>query len=443
MAKIKIPAFGWKPRPDQLPAWQFLQSGGKRAFVLAHRRWGKDEIALHFTATQAIQRVGNYWHCLPEYGQARKAIWEAINPHTGRRRIDEAFPADIREATRTQDMMIKFKNGSTWQLVGSDNYNALVGSPPVGLVFSEYALADPRAWNFMRPILAENNGHALFITTPRGNNHAKSLFEYAQEDDAWFAQKITVDESGVFSPEMLAQERRELIAQYGPDEGEAIFRQEYYCSFDGAVIGSYYGPLIEMAQQEGRIGNVPYDPAIRVTTAWDLGVGDATGIWFLQIVGREIRVIDYYEASGEGLAYYAKILDKKPYVYEEHIMPHDIRVRELGTGKSRLETAQQLGIKPIKICRQLPVDDGINAVRQILPRCYFDKNKCSQGLEALRAYHKEYDDKRREFKNKPYHDWTSHGSDAFRMFAVGHAEKASVRSVSHTFSNMLRGGFGI
>jgi len=430
MAKIRLPHNNWQPRVDQLPVWQYLQNGGKRVFIFAHRRWGKDEIALHFTACQAMQRPGNYWHMLPLYGQARKAIWEAVNPRTGKRRIDEAFPEAIRETTRTQDMMIKFKNGSTWQLVGSDNYNSLVGSPPVGLTFSEYAIADPRAWNFLRPILAENGGWALFITTPRGKNHAYEMYRYGLEDKDWFTTLITADESGVFSKELLAQERRELHAQYGPDEGEAIFRQEYYCSFDGAIIGGYYTALMDMVDSDERLTRVPYDASIPVITAWDLGVGDSTAIWFFQTVGNEVRVIDYYEATGEGMQYYAKILNQKPYSYSHHIMPHDIRVRELGTGKSRYEIAQSLGIKPITIARSLPVDDGINAVRALLPRCYFDKKKCAQGIDSLRSYHKEYDDKRREFKNKPYHDWTSHACDAFRMFAIGHAEAPKKKTVS-------------
>lgn len=436
MARIQIPHNGWKPRIDQMNLWKYLQNGGKRAFMLAHRRWGKDEVALHFTATQVMQRPGNYWHCLPAYGQARKAIWEAVNPHTGKRRIDEAFPEEIRETTRTQEMMIKFRNGSTWQLVGSDNYNALVGSPPVGLVFSEYALADPRAWNFMRPILAENNGYATFITTPRGKNHAYQLYNYAIDDPDWYAEKVTALQSGVFSEEMLNQERRELIAQYGPDEGEAIFQQEYMCSFDGAVIGGYYSAAMEQAESEERITNVPYDPALPVITSWDLGVGDATGIWFFQVLRQEVRVIDYYETTGEGLGYYAKILQEKPYIYKEHIMPHDIRVRELGTGKSRYEIAQSLGIKPITIAKSLPVDDGINAVRSLIPRCWFDKKKCTQGLEALRNYRKEYDEKRKEYKPKPYHDWTSHGADSFRYFAIGYQNSVKPKTVSNFMASL-------
>lgn len=438
MAKLKLPN-NWIPRPDQVPFFNAIKPGSKMVLV-AHRRYGKDDLALHATACQVMQRQGNFWHMLPSYTQARKAIWEAINPRTGKRRIDEAFPMSIRESTRSQDMVIKFKNGSVWQLVGSDNYNSLVGSPPVGVIFSEYAIADPRSWGYIRPIIAENNGYAAFISTPRGKNHLYDLYNYALTDPTWTAAVVTALQSGVFTKEQLDQEKRELIAEMGPEEGLTFFNQEFMSSFEGNISGSYYGSIMDKLLEEDRICNVPYDPAMPVVTSWDLGMGDASGIWFFQITSTEIRVIDYYETSGEGFQYYAKYLMAKPYVFSEHIMPHDIRVRELGTGKSRYETAEKLGIKPITICPSLPVDDGINAVRSVLQRCYFDKKKCAQGIEALRAYRKEYDDKRKEYKLKPYHDWTSHASDAFRMFAVGHKNKTKVKSVSNLLDRLQFSG---
>ena len=420
--------------------WRYLEKGGKRALGVWHRRAGKDDMALNWAAVSAMKRPGNYWHMLPEYSQGRKAIWEAINPHTGKRRIDQAFPEEIREKTRDQEMFIRFKNGSTWQVVGSDSFDSLVGAPPIGVTFSEYALASPRSWSFLSPILEENGGWAVFISTPRGNNHLKDLFNFASQDNFWFAELLTVKETGVFAPDALARIKQELMQIYGRAEGEAMFKQEYYCSFSGAVMGSYYLSEIEEMETEGRITRVPYDPAMQVITSWDLGIGDATGIWFFQVFGNEIRVIDYEEASGEGLPYYAKMLKEKPYVYSQHIMPHDIKVRELGTGKSRFEMAEGLGIKPIMIAPRLPIDDGINAVRSILPRMYMDKTKCSQGIEALRAYCKVYDDKRKEFRNTPYHDWTSHSADAFRMFATGFKPVTKVKSVSNYLNNFSFAG---
>ena len=438
MAKkqISIPN-GWEPRPYQRALWNYLENGGLRGLAVAHRRWGKDDVALNWSAVSSQTRVGNYWHMLPEYGQGRKAIWEAVNPHTGIRRIDQAFPMEIREKTRDQEMFIRFRNGSTWQVVGSDSYDSLVGSPPIGVTFSEFAIANPRAWTFMNPILEENKGWALFISTPRGNNHFKNMYDFAKTDPFWFQTLQTVDDTGVFPKDTLARIKNEMIQLHGKAEGEAMFLQEYYCSFQGAIVGGYYVSEMADAEFENRITRVPYDPSMMVTTAWDLGMGDSTGIWFFQVPSgqREIRVIDYLEFSGEGLPFYAKMLSEKPYVYDSHIMPHDIRVRELGTGKSRYEMAEALGIKPLTIARKLPVDDGINAVRALLPKCWFDGDKCKQGIEALKQYRKVYDEKKREFHNSPYHDWTSHGSDAFRYFAVGYKEHKKQSTVSDLMNN--------
>lgn len=428
--KITLPN-NWKPRHYQLNAWQYLANGGTRANIIWPRRHGKDDLALHWTACAAMQRVGTYWHMLPQSAQCRKAIWDAVNESTGKRRIDEAFPDEICETKRGQDMFIRFVNGSTWQLVGSDNYDSLVGTPPVGLVFSEFALANPSAWGYLRPILANNGGWAIFITTPRGKNHAYTLYNHAKDSPEWFCEHLTVKDTGVLTPEQLELELREYIATFGQEEGYALYNQEYMCDWSGNVSGSYYGSFLDEAEADGRITNVPYDPALQVITGWDLGVGDATGIWFMQKLGNELRLIDYYEASGEGLPYYAKYLKDLPYVYEEHVMPHDVRVRELGTGKSRYEMAQVLGIKPITIARSLPVDDGINAVRAALPRIWIDKRKCAQGLESLRNYHKEYDDKRKEYKNKPFHDLSSHAADALRYLIIAaDQQKPKVKPVS-------------
>jgi hypothetical protein len=213
----------------------------------------------------------------------------------------------------------------------------------------------------------------------------------------------------------------DLEAERREGKSEEFLQQEYYCSFNAAIQGSYYGKLILEAEQGGRITRVPYDSALPVFTAWDLGIGDATGIWFVQPTAFEFRVIDYYESSGEGLSHYAKKLQEKPYVYAKHIMPHDIEVRELGTGKSRKEVALSLGIRPIDVCpKDLSVEDGINQVRSILPRCYFDEEKTRAGVRALKDYKKEWDEKRQEFKSYAYHDWTSHAADAFRYFATGY-----------------------
>lgn len=374
-----------------------------------------------------MTRPGNYWHMLPQATQARKALWEAINPHTGIRRIDEAFPPEIRDTTREQEMLIRFKSGATWQVVGSDNYDSLVGSPPVGVVFSEWALAKPQAWAYLRPILAENGGWALFITTPRGKNHAQRMLGFAQSDPTWFGQVLPATETNVFTPEQLKSELKEYIAQFDDEAlGRAMYEQEYLCSFEPAIIGAYYAEQLRKAREDGRITRVPYDTAAPVHVAWDLGIGDSCALWFAQVVGKEIHLIDYHEKSGKGLDYYARYLASKPYLYADDLLPHDAEARELGTGKTRVETLRQLGRKARVIPRQ-SVDDGINAVRMLLSRCWFDEEKCSDGLSALLNYRAEYSEKHKTLAAHPVHDWASHGADSFRYLAMGLRETIKVR----------------
>jgi hypothetical protein len=266
--------------------------------------------------------------------------------------------------------------------------------------------------------LDENDGWPIFITTPRGRNHAFRSLELARASDDWFAEVLTAHDTGVLSPERLDTIKAELVTEYGGDDGKALFAQEYECSFSAANVGSYYDGIIEAAEKDGRICGVPYDPTVPVHTAWDLGIGDSTVIWFIQIVGKEIHWIDYYEASGVGLDHYAKVLKEKPYVYGEHLLPHDARARELGTGKSRVETLGTLNIS-VRVIPIHAVDDGIQAVRALLARSWFDRTKCDRGLSALRAYRREWDEKMAVFRPRPLHDWSSHAADAARTGAMG------------------------
>jgi len=442
---IDLP-WNWVPRDDQRPLWEYLEGGGKRGVMVAHRRWGKDDVALRFTCCAALERPGNYWHMLPAYAQARKVVWDAVNPRTGRRRIDEALPKEIRRKTREQEMFIELVNGATWQLVGSDNYDSLVGSPPVGIVFSEYAVADPLAWAYFRPILAENDGWALFIYTPRGKNHGKTLYDFARLEPGWFSQLMPASATPVFSPERLEQEQRELAAEFGETEGEMIFLQEYECSFEGMVRGAYYAKQLVQARKDNRITFVPFAAGHEVYTFWDLGVDDSTSIWFMQAIGKELRFIDYYEAEGEGLAHYAKVLKERPYVYGDHYMPHDAEVRELGTGVSRRETAENLGIRPVIVVPRArdtqAVLNGIEQGRNIMSQCWFDEKKCGRGLSALEGYAAEYDEQAKKLADRPAHTWCSHGADAFRTFAVGYSPRPKARSVTSILNGMNFGGRG-
>lgn len=393
---------------------QAIDNGVKRAVVLWHRRGGKDKTLINLIAKKMFERVGSYYYFMPTYEQGRKILWEGIDKD-GFRFIDH-IPKELRARVDNQQMVIELKNGSIFRVIGTDKIDAVVGTNPIGCVFSEYSLQNPLAWGYIRPILAENGGWAVFNYTSRGKNHGYDLYRYALNQDDWFVQKLTADDTGVFTKEQLAKEREQYVLEDGDD---LRFLQEYYNSFDGSVQGSYYGKILQGIEDKKQITNIPYEKLIPVDTWWDLGVGDATAIWFTQSIGKEIRVIDYLESQGEGLPYYAAELQKKGYVYGEHYAPFDIQVKELGSGVSRLETAKSLGIK-FKVVPQLSIDDGIQAVRLILNKCWFDEKNCQRGLDCLRQYHKEYDEKRKCYKNTPEHDWSSHGSDAFRYLAVGH-----------------------
>jgi phage terminase large subunit len=413
----------WSPRHYQMRAWDYLENGGKRAALIWHRRAGKDDVALRWTSVASQMRIGNYWHMLPEASQARKAMWDAVNPHSGQRRIDEAFPIEMRELTRNNEMFIRFKNGSTWQLMGSDNFDSLVGATPVGLVFSEYAVGDPRAWPLLSPILMENGGWAIFPYTPRGKNHGWTLRASAQEEADWLLDEQSVDKTRILDPKLLEAERRRLIREEGPDDGESIFQQEYHVSFEAAVRGAYYAKLMMEADKDGRITGVPYDAKGLVTTSWDIGYRDSTAIWFLQGIGRELRVIDYYEASGVDIAHYASVIKAKPYAYETHILPHDASSSgKLATGKSIEELLRAMGLN-VRIAPMLKLETGIQAVRTLMPKMWFDARKCERGIAALRLYRTEYDEERKILSANPLHDWTSHAADSLRYFAVTHREK--------------------
>ena len=426
MGSIQIP-HNYTPRPYQLPFLQAMDSGFTRAVMVWHRRSGKDKTLINFTIKKMMERVGVYYYLFPTYQQGKKILWKGIDK-TGFRFMDH-FPPEIVYAINNSEMSVTLihptdrnpdgspKPGSIFQIVGTDNIDSVVGTNPIGCVFSEYSLQDPSAWDFLRPILAENDGWAVFNYTPRGENHGWELYEMARKNpDKWFCQLLTVKDTGVIKEEVLEQERSEIISKDGND---ALFQQEYMCSFKVPIQGAYYGTLLMQARETKRIGNVPYDPMIPVHTYWDLGVGDSTAIWFAQFVGPEIRLIDYYETSGEGLPHYIKILQDKGYVYGTHWAPHDIQVRELSSGKSRIEIASSLGIN-FEIAPQLSLDDGINATRLLLPKCWFDEEKCHRGINALISYHKVFDEKNKIYKDKPAHDWSSHGSDAFRMLAVSY-----------------------
>jgi hypothetical protein len=400
-----------------MPAWKYLQNGGKHAELVWHRRSGKDEIALHRTACAAFERVAGYWHMLPEYAQARKAIWDAVNPHSGRRRIDEAFPHALRKNTREREMMIEFKNGSTWQVVGSDSYNSLVGSAPAGIVYSEWALANPSARAYLRPILAENQGWQMFITTSRGRNHAHKTLTAAQKDPTAFAQILPATQTDVFTPETLANELLTYRNEFGDEYGRAKFEQEYLCSFDAANLGAILARSIGIAEQEGRIGtHVEYDEhGAPIEISADLGRRDAATWWFWQPRIGGYAIVDYDGGWGiDADAWVDRLKDK---LYGRNLgkiwLPHDARAKTFAAKHSALEIfVKAFGANKVAITPQSKIADRVNAARTMIKRIEFS-DKCEKGIEGLRAWQYRFDDESKIFSSEPLHDWSSHDGDGF------------------------------
>lgn len=387
-----------------------------------HRRAGKDDVCLHNTMIKAMQRVGNYWHCLPEYAQARKAIWTAVNPHTGKRRIDEVFPHELRANTNDNEMFIRFHNGSTWQVIGSDSYDATVGAGVAGVVYSEWALANPSAWAYHRPMLEENDGWAVFITTPRGRNHAHAMFNHAKRTPReWFAELLTVEDSGQLSKAQLTEALREYQALYGADVGRAQYSQEYFCDWVAAILGAYFALEMQEVRNEGRIIELDAELDLPVHRAWDLGMRDDTSVWWFQVVGAQIFVLDHYAVSGGGLPHFAEEIERRKlehgWMDGNDYVPHDAKIKEWGTGRTRVETMTQLGLKPMLV-PWATFQDGINAARRTLPLCVFHPRCEETGVAALEQYRREWDDEKKAFRATDVHDWTAHPAAAFRYLSL-------------------------
>jgi len=419
MPTIELPN-GWKPRWYQRPLWDYLEKGGKRALGVWHRRAGKDDVLLHRTAVAAFERPATYWTALPEYAQARKALWTAVNPHTGKRRIDEAFPHAIREATNEQEMFLRFKNGSTWQLVGSDRYDSLVGAGVAGVTFSEFSLANPSAWGYIRPMLEENNGWAAFITTPRGRNHVHDMLAMAKANPRWFAEVLSVLDTKALTEEQLTDARAEYAALYGEDVGIAQFEQEYLCSFNAAILGAFYAKEMAAVRREGRVAEIEAVEGRAVHTAWDIGRRDDTAVWWFQVVGAQLFILDCYSSPGAGPDHFDLVkarFAERGWKKGVDFVPHDAKVLEWGSGRTRLETMRSHELNP-HLCAEASKLDGINAVRLTLPRCVFHPRCEAVGISALEMYRREWDDEKKTFGTSEVHDWTSLLSDAMRYLAL-------------------------
>jgi phage terminase large subunit len=408
-------------RNYQLPAWQaFFTEKKKRLVTVWHRRAGKDAMALNMTIAASQMRVGAYYYMQPELNQARRNIWKAIGKD-GKRFLDH-FPAALIKSVNNTEMSIEFNNGSIFRLCGSDRYDSYMGSNPVGVVLSEYSISNPAAWDFMRPILAENEGWAMFNYTPRGGNHGYELAEMAKQNPNWFFSLLTVadtrrdDGNPVITPEAIEEDRLSGMS-------EDMIQQEYFCSFKAAVQGAYFSTQLRQAENQGRICDFSIDNHLAVNTYWDLGVNDKCAIWFIQHIRNEARAVYYYENSGEGVEHYIHVLnqfrDKYGIVYNKHYWPHDGGVREFGNkARKRNESARDLGLNVIIVPRVQDKQDSIEAARSIFSKVWFHKSNCKQGLACLTEYHKEYNEDSKTFSNHPKHNWASNGADAFQTFGM-------------------------
>jgi len=377
------------------------------ACIVTHRRAGKTVACVQDLLRGAIRKEiirPRYAYLSPFLKQSKAVAWDYLT----------SAIAPIRKHGATShesELRVDYPEGGQVRLYGADNPDALRGIYLDGVVLDEYADMDPRVWSeIIRPALADRRGWAVFIGTPRGRNAFFETWRRAQTEPGWFSLMLKASQTGLIPESELTLARRDL--------SEEQYAQEFECSFDAAVVGAYYGKLMAQADRDGRIAGVPYDPAALVWTSWDLGIRDATAIWFAQMIGREIRIIDYYEGSGVDLGHYARHVHARPYAYAGHIFPHDAQAKELGTGKSRLEVLASLGLKNLTLAPLHRIEDGINAVRMLIPKCWFDAARCARGIEALRLYRAEYDDRLQALKARAVHDWTSHAADAFRYLAL-------------------------
>lgn len=438
----KILDSGYRPRRLQGYLHKVLHFV-RFAVLVCHRRFGKTVFAINHIIDEGINcehRNPQIAYIAPTYGQAKRVAWEYVKEYT------RHYP-DVKIHESELKVMIPRPHKDdkvTIFLLGAENPDSLRGMYLDVAILDEYAMCDPAIWGeIIRPALADRKGKCIFIGTPKGQNHFYDLFQQAEElmnkadriyveggepptkYKNWYAKVYRASDTGVMDAEELEGARVAMSREE--------YEQEFECDFTAAMTGAYYAKYMRKAEDEKRLVRVPYDPAVCVSTFWDLGMSDSTTIWFMQKVGKEWHAIDYIEDSGFGLDYYARLVLEKEYVYDEAVLPHDAGARELGTGKTREEVLRTLGLKT-RILARTDLMDGINAVRLVIPMVWFDKEKCAKGIKALNFYQKEWDGKRKVYKQSPRHDWSSHGADGFRTFAMGRrkAIKAGWEDIDRT-----------
>ena len=414
MAGTKLITIDYSPRKLLMP---FHTRAERWAVVVAHRRCGKTVACVNDLIKRALTENkpnGQYAYICPFLTQAKSVAWMYLL----------RYSLLCRSKMNASELWVELHNGSRIRLFGADNAEALRGMYLDGIILDEYADMKPRVWGeIIRPLLADRRGWAVFIGTPKGKNNFWSLYDFAKKDENWHVTTLRASETGLLPAEEL-EDARSMMS-------EDQYLQEFECSFDAAILGAYYGKEMRLAQEEGRITEVNYDPALKVYTAWDLGYSDDTSIVFFQIGRNDIRVIDNYAGSGLAMSDYLSIVKSKGYNYATHYLPHDARAKTLASGgKSIQEMAEkELGISNVRIVPELSLQDGIQAVRSIFPRLWFDEKKCNEYdlLESLRQYQREWDDDKKKYRDKPRHDWTSHNADAIRYMALAWKEEASLQ----------------
>lgn len=415
--RAQVIDLGYRARGQFVP---FHTRKQRWACIVAHRRAGKTVACIMDLVDAALRTEkpnARFAYIAPHFVQAKDVAWTYLKQYTA------TLPGvQINES----ELRIDLPNGARLRLYGADNYDRLRGLYFDGIILDEYADMDPRAWaEVVRPTLSDRKGWATFIGTPKGRNTFYEVWSDAKKDkDNWFTMILRASETGLVDKGELDDARKAM----SPEQ----YEQEYECSFEAAIVGAYYGREMTTAAAEKRVRSVPWEPSLPVYTAWDLGLDDATSVWFAQVVGSEVRLIDYYEVNNLALSAVARVLlNEKPYTYAEHYLPHDAEIRELMTAKSRKDSLESLGIRPVVVATRQSVEEGINAVRNMLPKCVFDEAKCERGIESLKQYQREWDGKLKTFRQRPLHDWTSHGADAFRYLAMTLAPKSAAKPLSY------------
>lgn len=406
MAEVRVITIPYKPR-GAFGAFHNRQT--RWACLVAHRRAGKTVACINDLVKRAItdgKESGRYAYLAPFYSQAKSIAWDYLL----------RYSEPIRAQANASELWVELVNGARIRLFGADNPDALRGLYLDGVILDEFADMRPRVWGeIIRPLLADRQGWAVFIGTPKGHNGFYDIWRTATVSDSWYAASIKASTSGLLPDDELQDAAKGMT--------DDQYQQEFECSFEAAILGAYYGNELRELEEQGRITDVPYDPAMPVYTAWDLGYHDDTAIWFYQVTHTEIHCIDYYSASGLSIPEYVAVIKDKPYKYKKHWLPHDARAKTLASGgKSIIEQlGDALGFVNMDIVPDLSVQDGIQAARVMLPRVWFDKST-TEGVELLKQYQREWDEEKKVFRQKPRHDFTSHCADAFRMMAVSWQE---------------------